>query len=98
MGGRALFTFLSKANGVCLHLPIEDAIDKESMARKIPSDNEDFIKQHGEDAVLSENPINAKKKFLKLHKARRRMKMNEAVKKTDSLEPFCNEMVVVLER
>ena len=103
MGGRVLFSFLSKANGVRLHLPIEDAIDKEIMARKIPTDNEDFLKQHGEDAVLTEIPINAKKKYLKLHEARLRMKKNtslneeEAVKKTDSLEPFCEEMVAVLE-
>ena len=95
---------MSEASGVCLHLAIEDAIDREIMTRKIPADDEDFIKKHGEDAVLSEIPINAKEKFSKSHKARQRMKKNkslsedEALKKADSLEPFCDEMVVVLER
>ena len=104
MGGRVLFTFLSKANGIRLHLPIEEAIDKEITARKIPTDNEDFLKQHGKDAVLSELPINAKKKCLKLHEARQRMKKNtnltkdEAVKTANSLAPLCEEMVVVLEK
>ena len=103
MGGRLLFTFLTKANGVRLHLPIEDAIDKEIIARKIPTDDEDFLKQHGEDAVLSEIAINIKKRYLKVHEARRRMEKNtslnedEAVKKTDSMEPFCDEMLALLE-
>ena len=74
------------------------------MARKIPTDDEDFLKQHGEHAILSELPINTKKKCLKLHETHRRTKKNtsltedEAVKMTNSLEPLCEEMVVVLEK
>ena len=66
MGGRVFFTFLSEANGIRLHLPIEETIDKDIMAQKIPTDNEYLLKQHGEDAVLSEIPINAQEEVLEV--------------------------------
>ena len=44
MGGRVMGSFLSKANGVRLPFPIVKEIDCELMARKIPTDDKEFIK------------------------------------------------------
>ena len=73
------------------------------IAGKIPVGG-DFIKQFGEDAVLKEVYIKDKEKYTKLHKAQQSMKKNqhltleEAMKKTNSIQPFSNDMKEILLR
>ena len=74
------------------------------ISKKIPAENDDFIKEFGEDAVLEEISIRDKKKYLKLHEAQQSMKKNkhltleEAMKKTNSIQSFSNEMEEILLR
>ena len=97
MGGTVLLRILTKTNG------FENQINCEMIARKIPA-GDDFIKQFGEDAVLEEIAIKDKKKYIKLHEAQQSMKKNqhltleEVMKKTNSIQPFSNEMKEILLR
>ena len=77
------------------------------MKRNIPRDDKDFIKQYGEDAdanTISTISILIKRKYLKIHEARRTMAKNanlnleDALKKTNSIEPLSVEMIEVLEK
>jgi len=72
------------------------------LANVIPMDDEEFIKQYGEDANLDTISILVKKAYLKMHEARRQMQKNpnicedDAKKMTTSIEPFSDEMREVL--
>ena len=60
-----MLSFLTEANGVRLKFPIEHTTDHEIMIRKIPTDDEEFIKEYGEDVELNTISILVKKKYLK---------------------------------
>ena len=81
VGGRVILPFLTKGNGACLKFPIDNTIDREIMVQKIPTDNEEFIKEYGEDVELNTISILVKKKYLKIHEARRIMKKEHKSKR-----------------
>ena len=90
-----MFCVSTKTNG------FEEVIDCKIRVQKILEDDK-FIKQYGEDADLEEISITSKMIFLKTHEARRLTRKNiskskdEAMKATNSIEPFCKEMKDVL--
>ena len=64
-----MLSVLTKANDVRLKFFIEKAIDHKIMARKIPTDDEESIKEYGEDVESGMIPILTKKKYLEIHEA-----------------------------
>ena len=78
-------------------------IDCKIRARNILEDKE-FIKQYGEDVDHGEISITSNKAFLKTQEGRRLMRKNisiskdDAIKATNLIEPFCEEMKNVLSR
>ena len=99
MGGKVFLRILTKGN------KLEDVIDKEMIARNIPTEMEEFVRVYGNgNDRLKEVPIGGKKKLLKLDEAQRETKKNvklnleEALKKTNSIKPLSEAMEAVLER
>ena len=96
MGGRVSLRVLTQTN------VFKGVIDYESRAKKIQIVDHEFIKQYGEDVDLGKISITSKKVLLKTHKAHRltrkntSMREDEALKATNSIEPFCKEMKDVL--
>ena len=64
------------------------------MARKIPTEQDDFIEKHGENADLKEVNFSAMKRAIRLHEAEQEWKKNkfttldEAYTKCSSIVPY----------
>jgi len=97
MGGTVLLQILTKYNG------FDNGINDELIVCKIHLDV-DFIEQSGENADVKKVSINDRKPYLKMHETRRLMQNNQlvskedALKKTNSIEPFSDSMRRILEK
>ena len=102
--GRVLLLFLSKANEKHLKYPIDNAIDSEIIAQKIPINDKKFIKEYWEVVKLNTIPILVKTLYLKTCEARQKMIDNpnlnkeEAKKMTNLILPFSDKTITVLEK
>ena len=90
---------MTKKNG------LEPQIDAEMIARKIPTEMNDFIKEFGAgEDFLEEVPIKDKKRLLRRHEAwiaiekNDKLSLEEATNKTNAIEPVSNEMKLILRR
>ena len=96
MGGKVKLVALKKGEG---HEPL---VDEEMLARKIPTEMEEFVKDYGEDADLGTVPFLEKKGFLKLHEAKReavknqRMTLEDHRKKTNAIVPESDGLMAFL--
>ena len=79
MGGKVELRALKKGDG---H---ENLVNDELLARKIPSDLDDFVREYGENASLATVPFKEKKAFLKLHEAEAMEKKNKSITLEDAL-------------
>ena len=88
MGGKVALKLLTSGGGSKKH------IEAELLARKIPTEQDDFIEKHGENADLKEVNFSAMKRAIRLHEAEQEWKKNkfttldEAYAKCSSIVPY----------
>ena len=81
MGGRVFLRIVTKSNN------LERELDCELIARKIPTEMDEFVEKFGSgNGVLKGVPINEKKKFLKLHEAHGAVKENSQLTLENALK------------
>ena len=97
MGGKVELRDLKKGEG---HEPL---INDELIARKIPSDLDEFVTEYGENADLANVLFKEKKQFLKTHEANGKVLKNKmltlevALKKTNAIVPVSASLIQFLE-